>query len=93
MGRTPHIQADAKSTTVYLTRAQKAAIRKFQAKRLLEAEAEPGLTEVILEALRLLLANEGWSTTELELAFPKTEVKRGKVSVFPKRGRSVHPGA
>jgi hypothetical protein len=87
MGRTPHIQAEAKSTTVYLTRAQKAAIRKFQAKRLLETEGEPGLTEVVLEALRLMLDREGWSATELEQVFPKVEVKRAKISLFPKRGR------
>ena len=88
MGRTPHIQADARSTTVYLTRVQKAAIRKFQAKRLLETEGDPGLTEVILEAPKLLLGNEGWSATELEQVFPKTEEKRAKVSVFPKRRRN-----
>jgi|HubBroStandDraft_1064217.scaffolds.fasta_scaffold134396_2 hypothetical protein len=93
MGRTPHIQADAKSTTVYLTRTQKAAIRKFQAKRLLETEGEPGLTEVIVEALRLLLGSEGWTAIELEQTFPKTELKRAKVSVFSKRRRTNRPVA
>lgn len=87
MGRTPHIDSDAKSTTIYLTKIQKAAIRKLQAKRLEESGQEPVLTEVFLEGLRLLLGNSGWSPSEMGIVFPKTEVRRAKVSVFP---RGVH---
>ena len=87
MGRKPHIQAGAKSTTIYLTKAQKVAIRKFQTKVLQESDYELGLTEVLLEGLRLLLDREKWPVAELELVFPKTEVKQAKVSVFPKRRR------
>jgi hypothetical protein len=89
MGRTPHIQVGAKPTTIYLTKVQKAAIRKFQAKRLEKNEADLGLTEVLLEGLRRLLDNEGWLSAELETLFPKLEVKRAKISPFPK-GRSSH---
>ena len=85
MGRTPYIQADANSTTIYLTKAQKVAIRKFQTKRLEETGREPGLTEVLLEGLKRLLNADGWSTVELGIAFPKAEPKREKVRVFPKR--------
>jgi len=85
MGRTPHIQVGAKPTTIYLTKAQKAGIRKFQAKRLEKNEADLGLTEVVLEGLRLLLDHEGWSAAELGMLFPKPEVRRAKVSPFPRR--------
>jgi len=87
MGRTPHIDPDATSTTVYLTKAQKLAIRKFQAKRLEESDREPALTEVLMEGLKLLLDREGWTPTELAHAFPNVEVRRAKVSVFPRKGR------
>jgi hypothetical protein len=87
MGRTPHIQIGAKGTTVYLTKAQKLAIRKFQAKRLEETEREPGLTEVVLEGLKLLLDRERWTPAELAQVFPNAEVKRAKVSVFPRKAR------
>jgi hypothetical protein len=89
MGRTPHIQTGAKSTTIYLTKAQKVALRKFQAKRLEETENEPVLTEVFLEGFKLLLDREGWSATELGMVFPKTDVKRATVSVFSKKRRST----
>jgi len=92
MGRTPHIQADAKSTTIYLTKAQKVAIRKFQAKRLEETGREPVLTEVLLEGLKRLLTAEDWSVAELGIAFPKLEPTRAKVKIFPKR-RSSFPTA
>jgi hypothetical protein len=87
MGRIPHIQAGAKSTTIYLTKAQKVAIRKFQTKVLQESDREPGLTEVILEGLRLLLDRDGWPAAELESVFPKPEMKRATVSVFPQSRR------
>ena len=93
MGRPPHIQARAKSTTIYLTKTQRIAIRKFQTKRLEETDVDFGLTEVVLEGLKLLLDREGWSAAELGITFPKTEVKRAKVSVFPKRRRVNHPTA
>jgi hypothetical protein len=89
MARTPHIQPEAESTTVYLTKAQKAAIRKLQAKRLEETGSEPGLTEVVLEGLKLLLDHEGWAVAELGSVFPKTEVQHAKVSVISKRRRSA----
>jgi len=91
MGRTPRIQAGAKGTTVYLTKAQKVAIRKFQTKVLQESEREPGLTEVMLEGLRLLFDREGLPAAELESVFPKAETKRAKVSVFPKSRRHSRP--
>jgi hypothetical protein len=91
MGRTPRIQAGAKGTTVYLTKAQKLAIRKFQTKHFEENEDDLGLTEVVLEALRLLFARDGLSASELGMVFPKVEAKRAKVSVFPKRRRSTRP--
>lgn len=84
MGRTPHIQSGATPTTVYLTKTQKVAIRKFQTKKLEENEREPGLTEVFLEGLRLLFGREGWSATELGTLFPKVESKRAEISVFRK---------
>ena len=93
MGRTPHIHPAAKSTTIYLTKAQKAAIRKFQAKRLEQNEDDLGLTEVMLEGLRLLLAQEAWTPADLGILFPKPEVKRAKVSPFPKRRRSPRSSA
>jgi hypothetical protein len=93
MGRKPHIQVGARSTTIYLTKAQKVAIRRFQAKRLDENEDEPVLTEVVLEGLRLLLDREGWPAAELGTLFPKAEVKRAKVTAFPKRRRSSRPPA
>ncbi len=92
MGRTRHIQASAKSTTIYLTRAQKAAIRKFQAKRLTETEEEPMLSEVVLEGLKLLFDREGWSAVELESVFPKREIKKAQVHQFPGRRRARRPG-
>jgi|HubBroStandDraft_4_1064222.scaffolds.fasta_scaffold2673599_1 hypothetical protein len=93
MGRKPHIRVGARSTTIYLTKAQKVAIRKFQAKRLDENDDEPVLTEVVLEGLRLLLEREGWSAAELGTLFPKSEVKRAKVTAFPKRRRGSRPTA
>lgn len=93
MGRIPHIQEGAKGTTLYLTKAQKVAIRKFQTKRLEENEREPGLTEVVLEGLKLLLDREGGFAAELGIAFPKVEVKRAKVSVISKRRPSRRPTA
>lgn len=91
MGRTPHIQAGAKGTTIYLTKAQQVAIRKFQTKQLEQTDREPVKTEVLLEGLRLLLEREGWSTAELETLFPKLEAKRAKVSEFPKRRKPHGP--
>jgi hypothetical protein len=91
MGRTPHIQSGAKSTTIYLTKAQRVAIRKFQTKRLQEGDSEPLLNEVVLEGLRLLLQREGCTEAELGTVFPKAEVKRAKVTAFPKRRRGNRP--
>lgn len=85
MGRTPYIQPGAKSTTIYLTKAQQVAIRKFQAKRLEENDREPLKTEVVLEGLKLLFEREGWSAAELGNLFPKLEARRAKVRVFPRR--------
>lgn len=87
MGRTPHIQPGAKSTTVYLTKVQKLALRKFQTKRLEEGEREPGLTEVFLEGFRLLLEREGSSPSELEHVFPDLVKHRANVSVFTRKAR------
>jgi hypothetical protein len=47
-----------------LTKPQRAAIRKFEAKRLEETDRELGLTETVLEALKILLDGEGWSVSE-----------------------------
>jgi hypothetical protein len=91
MGRKPHIQVGARSTTIYLTKAQKVAIRKFQAKRLEESDNEPVLTEVVLEGLKLLLQREGCSEAELGTIFPKSEVKQAKITAFRKRRRPNRP--
>jgi hypothetical protein len=91
MGRKPHIQVGARSTTIYLTKAQKVAIRKFQAKRLEESDIEPVLTEVMLEGLKLLLQREGCTEAELGTIFPNTEVRRAKVTAFRKRRRLSRP--
>jgi len=88
MGRTPHIQAGAKGTTIYLTKAQKLAFRKLQAKRMEDGLPEPLLTEAVLEGFQLLLRKEGWSDSELASLFPKGEVRRAKVRVFSKRRRA-----
>ena len=85
MGRTPHIAAGAKPTTVYLTRAQKVAIRKLQTKRLESELPEPGLTEVFLEGFALLLKKEDWPEVELGKVFPKRESPPPQIRVFPKR--------
>jgi hypothetical protein len=87
MGRTPHIASNARSTTISLTPAQKASIRKLQTKRLDEDRPEPGLTEVVLEGLKLLFEKEGWSQTELGRVFPKEEIHTATVRVFSKRRR------
>jgi hypothetical protein len=91
MGRTPHIQAGAKATTIYLTKGQTLAIRKFQTKHFEKTDYDIGLTEVILEALGLLFAEEGLSVAELGLLFPKKEVGKAKVSVISKRRRRAGP--
>jgi hypothetical protein len=92
MGRTPHIASNARSTTISLTSAQKASIRKLQTKRLDEDRPEPGLTELVLEGLKLLFEKEGWSQAELGRVFLKEEIHAATVRVFskPKRRR---PGA
>jgi hypothetical protein len=87
MGRTPHIASNARSTTISLTSAQKASIRKLQTKRLDEDRPEPGLTEVVLEGLKLLFEKEGWSQTELGRVFRKEEIHTATVRVFSKRRR------
>lgn len=89
MGRTPHIQVGAKSTTIYLTKAQKLAIRKFQTKRLEESDCDLTLTQVVLEGLKILLDREGLSASELGMIFPKMQPRRAKISVFPKQ-RNPH---
>jgi len=91
MGRKPHIQVGARSTTIYLTKAQKVAIRKFQANRLEESDSEPVLTEVVLEGLRLLFQREGYTEAELGTVFPKPDVKRATVTAFRKRRRGSRP--
>ena len=90
MGRTPHIQAGAKSTTIYLTKAQKVAIRKLQTKRLEEGLPEPLLNEIVLEGLKLVCQTEGWSAAELGKTFPKQEVHPAEARVFSKRRRLRH---
>lgn len=87
MARPPRIPAGARPTTLYLTARQRAAISKLQAKRLEESDSQPGLTDLLTEALRLLLESEGWSSAELEQLFPKSERKRAAVQPFPKRKR------
>lgn len=91
MGRTAHIQPGAKGTTVYFTKAQKVAVRKFQAKRLEETDREPTLTEVVVEGLKLLLSRDGWTAAELEQIFPKAETRTASVSVFPKKMHRPRP--
>lgn len=88
MGRTPQIAPGAKSTTIYLTKIQKASVCKLQTKRLESDLPEPGLTAVFLEALALLLKNEGWSEAELGKVCPNRESPLGQIRAFPKRRRS-----
>ena len=84
MGRKAHIAKNAQSTTISLTPAQKSAVRKLQTKRLDEERPEPGLTELVLEGLKLLLEKEGWSQAELGRVFPKLEIRTATVRVFRK---------
>jgi hypothetical protein len=88
MGRRRRIERGAKGTTISLTSAQHLVIRKLQTKRLEEGAAEPLLNELVLEGLKLVCKEEGWSPAELEVAFPKQEVQTAEIRVIPKRRRS-----
>jgi len=85
MGRYRRIDASARGTTISLTASQKSLIRKLQTKRLTQGAVEPLLNEVVTEGLKVLFEKEGFSSAELESAFPKRETPRGSLRVFPKR--------
>jgi hypothetical protein len=88
MGRHRRISVDAKPTTISLTPTQKIALRKLQAKRFANTGVEPLLNELVLDGLRALLGEEGFSSAELAHIFPGVEIKKAKVQVFRKKRRS-----
>lgn len=88
MGRRRRILEDAEPTTIYLTSAQRAALRRLQAKRGETGAGDPALNEVFMEGFRMLLEAEGWSRSDLERLFPKENRQPAKVVVLRKPRRS-----
>jgi hypothetical protein len=88
MGRTRHIDRDAKPTTISLTIAQQIAFQELQVRRLREGSSKPTLTEVMVEGFELLLKREGLGNSELGKIFPKKIQPKATVRVITRRRRS-----
>ena len=84
MARTRRTPEGARSTTVYLSAAQRGAIRKLQSIRLEKSGTEPTLNEVFMEGLRKLLSEEGWAESQLGQTFPKQDTRQTNVTRFRK---------
>jgi hypothetical protein len=87
MGRNRHIPQDANPTTISLTRRQQIVFQKLQVKRQEKGLQKPTLTEVMMEGFEILLKNENWDNSELELAFPKSAPRKATVRVMARRRR------
>ena len=88
MGRHRRIDKSASATTVSLTREQRLALDELQLMRQKQGRSKPLLTEMLLQGVRLLLKQAGWSTADLEKLFPKQESVLGKVVSIRKRRRT-----
>lgn len=84
MGRRRQIAPGAKSTTIYLTTQQHIALQRLQISRQEDGAEKPAFTKLVVEAIALLLRQEGVSQADLERIFPKEE-PLPSVRVMPKR--------